>query len=690
MAKRVVQFSPNGEYLAYSTPDGTLKLWETVTGNIKQEYTPSSHLSASCSCLCWSPKRQSLVSSKKKRKKRRTLEAEPSVASSDLIALGTTNGTILIYNVLKGDLHLQLDGGHSDTVHSVCWSADGCTLYSCSSDQHIIEWDLTTAKVVHKWKADTGGVYSINLCCSGRNLLSAGRAIKLWDLETHSIIKTYAGHATEVFQLVTVPMPDEAEGSGDAPNNETAYFLSAAQEDRLVHAWRTDKASKEKHAVASFSLPEEPMQMIVQFNTSLKSILLGVVTSSGQLLMFEHVLNGFLKKPLKPKHVIQLATESSEGETPHPIPVLAAHICDDSPTSVLISHGIFLRPTFERHQYSSLNPSECFVRRDPRVSVVSMESSVSKVKTPVTSKDLTVLAPGHMTPSGPAQQTDTSQTKIRKKRKNSITAETTLDERLHAISIDNDKPSESSSNIPKADTLITLLTQGLQSGDKKLLNSVLQHHGDRIVTNTVRRLPVTFVVPLVKELSRRMHSGHAQSGHTLAKWLRITLSQHAAYLLAFPELVESLSSIYAAMESRVTLFTRVSRLQGKLDLMLSQISSQAASEDALEAGASSQQPLLLYNDESSDEDSPLVDDADLVADQTESEGDWDGDSKQSDDSDDSDDDENGMDHDNAAQEDSSESEEEEEKATMNGIDGESSEDEDGEGDESSESMEEAE
>ena len=47
----------------------------------------------------------------------------------------------------------------------------------------------------------------------------------------------------------------------------------------------------------------------------------------------------------------------------------------------------------------------------------------------------------------------------------------TLDERLHAISIE--KPQ--SKVPPKTDTLVTLLTQGLQSHDKKILNVSTSH-----------------------------------------------------------------------------------------------------------------------------------------------------------------------------------------------------------------------
>ena len=43
-----------------------------------------------------------------------------------------------------------------------------------------------------------------------------------------------------------------------------------------------------------------------------------------------------------------------------------------------------------------------------------------------------------------------------------------MEERLHAISID--KPTHDRRQPPKADTLATLLAQGLQSRDKTILN----------------------------------------------------------------------------------------------------------------------------------------------------------------------------------------------------------------------------
>lgn len=55
MATAPSAFSPSGEYYVCSSPDGNLKLYNRLTGGLEQEYTPSAHLAATCSCLSWCP-----------------------------------------------------------------------------------------------------------------------------------------------------------------------------------------------------------------------------------------------------------------------------------------------------------------------------------------------------------------------------------------------------------------------------------------------------------------------------------------------------------------------------------------------------------------------------------------------------------------------------------------------------------
>lgn len=51
------KFSPGGEFLSVSGSDGRLRIWETKDKSslLKQEFVPSAHLSATCTCLEWAP-----------------------------------------------------------------------------------------------------------------------------------------------------------------------------------------------------------------------------------------------------------------------------------------------------------------------------------------------------------------------------------------------------------------------------------------------------------------------------------------------------------------------------------------------------------------------------------------------------------------------------------------------------------
>lgn len=57
----ISSFSDDGEYFAHSGSDGTLRIFECATGILKQEYSSSSHLSATSSSLTWSRQRKESV-----------------------------------------------------------------------------------------------------------------------------------------------------------------------------------------------------------------------------------------------------------------------------------------------------------------------------------------------------------------------------------------------------------------------------------------------------------------------------------------------------------------------------------------------------------------------------------------------------------------------------------------------------
>lgn len=54
-------FSDDGKYYSAITQDGRLRIWDTETNVLKQEYTPDLHLTSPPSCLQWISASQSLV-----------------------------------------------------------------------------------------------------------------------------------------------------------------------------------------------------------------------------------------------------------------------------------------------------------------------------------------------------------------------------------------------------------------------------------------------------------------------------------------------------------------------------------------------------------------------------------------------------------------------------------------------------
>ncbi|XP_019625691.1 PREDICTED: WD repeat-containing protein 43-like isoform X2 [Branchiostoma belcheri] len=605
-AERLCQFSPpSSDCLARASADGRLQLWDTGSGAMRQEYTPSAHLSATCSCLAWGPLREN-----EHKKRKRKSDQMSALSSLDIIAMGTTAGTILLYSVVKGDLQSQLTGGHDDIVNCLCWHAEENSLFSCSDDQHIVEWTVTTAQVKCKWKADKGSVQTISLGPGGKTLLSAARIIKLWDLEKREVLLTFTGHASLVTSLLfaTLPPPPANGRRKSVSNQETTvdglYFLSGAVHDRLMNAWQIKMKSKEKTAVVSFSLTEEPVYVdVLKPRQKDQPAHLAVVTRNGDLHIFKFILNGRGKKPLTPQHTIQVATQGGQA-TPTPLPIIAAQFCPDLDTTLRIAYGTGLRPAFERIQCSTLEKHTCLIRTDPGRSSITLEEDAGKVKTPGKAKEVTVLAPGHMThPAAPSSK---------KNKKKSTPKDLSIQERLDVITTDQGQTSGGDTT-PRADTLAVLLTQGLQSEDSDILQRVFSSANETLIRNTVQRIPVSLVVPLLKEVTRRMH-GRAGSGMTV-QWLRAVLETHTSYLMTCPDVVSNLGSLYELLDSRVATFSKLSRLQGKLKLVLSQTTAKDEQQWQF-----SSKPLLSYKDESSDEQDDAMED--LLHGHPDSDEDW--------------------------------------------------------------------
>ncbi|XP_011612673.2 WD repeat-containing protein 43 [Takifugu rubripes] len=577
-------FSPKTQqYLALCAQDGKLRIWNTDSKTLHQEYVPSAHLSATCICISWGPCRT--LKERPQRKKRKS-EAAQVEESADLLAMGTAAGTVLIYSTTKGALHCTLDGGHSGGVNCVQWHPEDSLLYSGSDDTNIVEWDLQTGKTKSKWKADRGAVTSLCVSPDGKLLLSAGQTIKMWDLDTKEVYRKFTGHSTAVTTLCFA--------TTRPPDSNGLYFLSGAAHDRLLSVWQVREDGKDKNSVVSFALSDEPQHIDLIASKSREEVMkLAVVCKDGQLHLFEHFLNGPCKKPLQPLCTVQM---SDTKDTPMPIPLLAAALRTDMQT-LMLAYGNHLQPVMEKVEIDTAERCVCLTRDVQTSLSISMATTVSKVKTPIVNAKSKVLVPGLPGHQAPVKGATQGQEK-RKTGTDTKEVQMTIAERLGEIELSTKKGALKGTASLQTDHFAVLLVQGLESNDAHILNKVFQTHKDMIIKKTVAQLPLPAVLPLLEKITERLQ-GHPFMAVLMTRWLKAVLMHHTSYLATLPDLVNQLGLLYHTIESRVKMFHKLTKLHGKLYLLMSQV---AASDRKPTVTTVDREAKLVYEEESSDED----------------------------------------------------------------------------------------
>ena len=140
-----------------------------------------------------------------------------------------------------------------------------------------------------------------------------------------------------------------------------------------------------------------------------------------------------------------------------------------------------------------------------------------------------------------------------------------------------------------SDSLVTLVEQALQAGDDGLLEQCLDCSDADVVAETSKRLPTRLVVPLLRRLVAKFEKKPAR-GVLLTRWIHGLLRCHMSFLLSVPDLAQQLAALSQMLEQRLATYSRLASLAGRLDLLLSQISS-STSASTQEAG---KRPAQIY------------------------------------------------------------------------------------------------
>ncbi|KAL4954044.1 WD40-repeat-containing domain protein [Aspergillus filifer] len=165
-----VAFSPNGNLLASSSNDRTIKLWNPTTGELQQTLTSHHDYAAVALCLAFSPCDQVIA-----------LTFSP----AGLLATGASDGTVSLWDTETGELQKTLcPKVGTGPIVSLSFAPDGLTLASIAMDVTIRIWNISTGELQNTLFGGDGQFFpSIAFSPTSQLIASASldSNIMLWD-----------------------------------------------------------------------------------------------------------------------------------------------------------------------------------------------------------------------------------------------------------------------------------------------------------------------------------------------------------------------------------------------------------------------------------------------------------------------------------------------------------------------------
>ena len=83
---------------------------------------------------------------------------------------------------------------------------------------------------------------------------------------------------------------------------------------------------------------------------------------------------------------------------------------------------------------------------------------------------------------------------------------------------------------PTSDSLAHVLVQGLQTRDKQMLDTVLNNSDDKIIRNTIKKLPIDSITLLLTQLQSFLFY-KSENTITYIKWMEQLLNLRLSFIL---------------------------------------------------------------------------------------------------------------------------------------------------------------
>lgn len=229
-----IQFSPDGKLLLAGFQDGSFRLLDPVTFQVKLE-VPDAHYKA-VNAMDMPPKMDFILSAGHNAIKlwdtggklvanwsaHATTIWNVDISSDGMYAVSSAfNKTFLLWDVYNSVV-LERMQGHEDVTMTVCISPDNRWIASGSNDLSIKIWDLETRQVIKSLHGPTQDVYDVAFSPDSKLLAVASkdRSVRVYNLAEEKLVHLLKGHRDMVMEVAFSP--------------DGAYLLSGSADRSLI------------------------------------------------------------------------------------------------------------------------------------------------------------------------------------------------------------------------------------------------------------------------------------------------------------------------------------------------------------------------------------------------------------------------------------------------------------------------
>ncbi|KAK3147501.1 hypothetical protein QOZ80_3BG0283130 [Eleusine coracana subsp. coracana] len=216
----LTSFSPDAEFLALSSGDGRIKVWDAARSRLQTEFAdiPSvevgaaaeakrGHLALDYTCMKWVQ-----LSNKKKMK-----------AGSSVLVLGTGSGDVLALDVAGAQWKWRVSDCHPGGVTAVAYSKHGRCVYTAGTDGMVCKIDASDGSVLGKFRSSSKAISSLAVSPDGKILATAAGQLRTFDTSDNKKMKKFSGHPVAVRSMIF--------------SNDGQYVLSSGIGERYIAIW---------------------------------------------------------------------------------------------------------------------------------------------------------------------------------------------------------------------------------------------------------------------------------------------------------------------------------------------------------------------------------------------------------------------------------------------------------------------